>query len=276
MPNYGWAIHAFCVFDVGDLQVPSAFFLCDTFLMLDDMLGNKLFRKGDGNPPRNVQAASEGLKAKKCLGSLRYLWRNSRDAAHHPHVAAMKTLLQDSPLQRARRSCDDGEDDDDDEDESQGGSDHEHPDGAAAIADGSDVSDCPARGAEEGPNDDVVVESQPGSDSGCHSEAEAETPEKDDSMVDGEDDASGESSQVEDSSHSTLSAPTLRLGQVPKPRDSQRQGAWMGDFFATYGKDGCSRGLPVHTIKDVPPSNSWINGILSALREADGLDQFLD
>lgn len=42
---------------------------------LDELLDNSLLRKPD--VPRKIQAAQEGARLKKLLGSLRYLYRNS-------------------------------------------------------------------------------------------------------------------------------------------------------------------------------------------------------
>ncbi len=71
------------------------------FLHADAILSKKLFRPnlktGEG---RDSLAAQEATRAKACLGALRYLWRNSKDAAHHPKVAEMKKHLRLSPTQQ--------------------------------------------------------------------------------------------------------------------------------------------------------------------------------
>lgn len=47
------------------------------------------------------RAAEEAVKAKRCIGALRYLWRNSPYRAHHPAVHEMKSYLKDSPIQQS-------------------------------------------------------------------------------------------------------------------------------------------------------------------------------
>lgn len=50
------------------------------------------------------QAAKEAVRCKKCLGSLRYLWRSAKTSSHHAAVAEMKQVLVESPNQAARKS----------------------------------------------------------------------------------------------------------------------------------------------------------------------------
>ena len=87
------------------LQVPSAYFMTDTFLMQNKLCNRKLLRELPENRfgTKVQQAAREGLKVKQCIGALRYLWRNSQVNAHHPAVASMKSELRESPQQAARR-----------------------------------------------------------------------------------------------------------------------------------------------------------------------------
>ena len=72
-------------------------------MQADAILSKKLFRPnlktGEG---RESLAAQEATRAKSCLGALRYLWRNSKDAAHHPKVAELKTYVRLSPTQQHR------------------------------------------------------------------------------------------------------------------------------------------------------------------------------
>lgn len=51
-------------------------------------------------------AGEEACKAKRCLQSLRFLWRNSRENSHSPSVQTMKDLLQDSPQQHRNKQDD--------------------------------------------------------------------------------------------------------------------------------------------------------------------------
>ena len=82
-------------------QVPSGYYICDCFLRLDAILNNKLFRYDPKNPQKTrvSMAATEAVRVKKCLGALRYLWRNSPEASHAEAVQEMKDLLVASPLQ---------------------------------------------------------------------------------------------------------------------------------------------------------------------------------
>ncbi len=83
-------------------QVPSAFFIADSFLYLDLLLGKKLFkppRQEKGNPPvtRSDMAASEGVKGKRLYGALRFLWRSSPFGGHDPRIVDLKQYIQASP-----------------------------------------------------------------------------------------------------------------------------------------------------------------------------------
>lgn len=63
----------------------------------------KLFRPSGKFPSRGDLACEEGVKAKRCLGALRYLWRSSSEGAHDEKLRDMKSYLQDSPLQGLAR-----------------------------------------------------------------------------------------------------------------------------------------------------------------------------
>ena len=76
-------------------QVPSAYFLTDCYLYLDLSLGKKLFKPVTDS--RQEMAGREGVKAKKMMGGLRYLWRSSQDGAHDPRIRDLKSFLRASP-----------------------------------------------------------------------------------------------------------------------------------------------------------------------------------
>ena len=82
------------------LQVPSAYFLCDVFLYLDTLLDRKLFRVNEQRGPRTVQAGQDAQRAKRCIGAVRYLWRNAKTGSHDPAIQEMKDALVDSPRQQ--------------------------------------------------------------------------------------------------------------------------------------------------------------------------------
>lgn len=68
--------------------------------MLDKYLDRRLFRpKLENGETRVNLAADEAVAMKKCVGSLRYLWRNSPTMSHDPAVQEMKDLLLASPAQ---------------------------------------------------------------------------------------------------------------------------------------------------------------------------------
>ena len=80
------------------LEVPSAFFLADTFKYLDAKhLKGKLLKPDKKlNEDKAMLAGREGLKAKRMIGALRYLWRSSPNACDWS-VQDLKDLLQKSP-----------------------------------------------------------------------------------------------------------------------------------------------------------------------------------
>ena len=65
------------------------------------MLENRLKPDISKGQTRRDRAAEEAVKAKRCIGALRYLWRNSPNRAHHPAVHEMKSYLKDSPIQQS-------------------------------------------------------------------------------------------------------------------------------------------------------------------------------
>ena len=54
-------------------RVPGAMLLTDVFLHTDKLLDGKLFPK----EPKDLYAGKEATRVKKCIGALRYLYRNS-------------------------------------------------------------------------------------------------------------------------------------------------------------------------------------------------------
>ena len=54
-------------------RVPGAMLLTDIFLYTDKLLDGKLFPKD----PKEMYAGKEATRVKKCIGALRYLYRNS-------------------------------------------------------------------------------------------------------------------------------------------------------------------------------------------------------
>ena len=240
--------------------------------MLDQMIQKKLFREPNG--PREVQAAAEGLRAKKCLGALRYLWRNARTAAHHPFVAAMKNLLEESPLQEARKVHHEPEPESpehvssDHEDSEGDGGDDEVPLGDAASDDGGDEGAASEQIESEVEPEEEVPTSQDSSASvnsaGCAGSDHG-----------GDDDDHNDGGASE---HSILSSATLRLDDIPREPDSQREGAWIGAFYRENSSEGRSHDMPPRNVRSKAERpqqlyDSWVRDIMRNLRDDNGLDE---
>ena len=93
----------FCLWCLSIPQVPSAFFVADCFLQLHRYyLNGKLFRPDRAQRETVLAlAGDEGSKAKRCIGALRYLWRNAKGSSHDRHVQELKDFLISSPIQEA-------------------------------------------------------------------------------------------------------------------------------------------------------------------------------
>ena len=86
------------------LKVPSGYYICDVFLYLDALCNKRLFKPDSKQfETRSSLAAEEAVKVKKCLGTLRYLWRNASGGSHDENVQTMKSFLCPSPLQKLRQ-----------------------------------------------------------------------------------------------------------------------------------------------------------------------------
>ena len=69
---------------------------------LDYQLHRKVFHPSvQRNETRAQLAANEGVKAKRCMQSLRTLWRSSKSRGHDDRVTHLKSFLMPSP-QRQR------------------------------------------------------------------------------------------------------------------------------------------------------------------------------
>lgn len=190
------------------------YFLADAFVHLDTLLEKKLLRPDVSRGQSRVDRASEeAVAAKRCVGSLRYLWRNSPSKAHRPSVQEMKSFLVESPLQRARSR-------------------------GSLENDDCAVEDAPPPLADQG------AEDQGGE--GAAEDAMSNGPMSDDN--ENLDESQNDSEEV--SEGESMRAPTARLGHEPMRRtwdpfagesplpdsdgelpDSQRPGAWIGRFY---------------------------------------------
>ena len=77
-------------------QVPSGYFIADSYLYLDLLLKKKLF-KPDPPMTRTDMAGCEGVRGKKLLGALRFLWRSSPQGAHDARLVDLKQYIRSSP-----------------------------------------------------------------------------------------------------------------------------------------------------------------------------------
>jgi hypothetical protein len=75
-------------------SVPSVFFLADCMLLLDDLMGNVLFRN-QGNISATTRAMQEAAKIKHLVSGLRFLYRAST-GSRHPRIAVLKAELRPS------------------------------------------------------------------------------------------------------------------------------------------------------------------------------------
>lgn len=84
-------------------QAPSAYFLTDAYLYLDILLKKRLF-KPISPDTRNDMAGREGVKGKRMVGALRFLWRSAPEGAHDPRISELKAFLLPSPRRAPRHS----------------------------------------------------------------------------------------------------------------------------------------------------------------------------
>lgn len=205
-------------------QVPSAFVLADCFLQLHRYyLNGKLFRP-DRTKGETVLAfaAEEGTKAKKCIGALRYLWRNAQEGSHDRHVQDLKDLLSASPVQEANAQ-------------------------ARVQAELEDAGE-PASGHE--PQDEASSEVEQADEEEMESDGGGSQGDSDDGGSQGDSNDGGSQgdsghggSQGDSADASSLIAPTLRLGDAISSSeagsedenafvDSQvRPEGWLGGFY---------------------------------------------
>ena len=209
-------------------QIPSAYYLADAFLFMDSLLGKRVFKPRPGYS-RGDLAAEEGVKAKKCLGALRYLWRSAK-GGHDEKVRDLKGYLEESPLQGRERPppgppMDEADGPSGDEadgpsgDEADGSGDEADGSGDEAASDppsddegdreGGDVVQNQAESQAEPSDDGDVVESQAelaGDDDGNPCESQVEPHDGSGDELEG-DDGNPCKSQVE---------PHDRSGEVPE------------------------------------------------------------
>jgi len=235
----------------GPCQIPSAYYLTDVFVELDYQLQRKVFHPSvQRNETRAKLAGYEGVKMKRCLQSLRTLWRSSKARGHDDRVTHLKSFLLPSPVRRQHRGNqleDDGASDPEAHvsDHHDDAGDHDDEGHGEVSADENEVCDRGGDGDvsgdengvsgdengvssdENGVNDHegdghVSMDSQDdaaggGNDTGSEEENAGAGPcEKSDDEC-GADDVAVACSQ---GSHGSLSADTLRLPGAPTESDA--------------------------------------------------------
>lgn len=207
------------------MQVPSAYFLTDAFLMLDGFLGKKMIVPTE-TEGKVTLAGQEGVKLKKLLGALRNLWRSNKTNGQDDKITHLKSFLEESPSKK--------------------------PDGEEETCGGLEV--VPARN-DLRPIDgnDPVSDAEEAASSckGSQSESGDEGPLVRVGRNDGGEPSGSESSEAE-SAVSECNSPTLRLGESPKSdgksvasvdssssshRDSQVSSGWMGRAINHYTRE---------------------------------------
>jgi hypothetical protein len=205
---------------------------------------------------RSSLAAEEAVKVKKCLGTLRYLWRNAMGASHDENVQTMKSFLCPSPLQQLRRGESQEMAVEDGEDGSEGGADiEEEGDEQAESDDGEEEGDEQAEGDDGEEEGDEQAEGDDGEeevdgDEDSKSDGEEWSDEVKDALVAisppvgrmvqqavrVEDGVQVNVSNEPDSDDS-LVAPTLRLGESDGD-DTSESADEDGDDRESHGPEG--------------------------------------
>lgn len=151
-------------------------------------------------------AADEAVRAKKCIGALRYLWRNSPSQSHHDCIQAMKDLLAPSPQQTVRGSVEDD---------------------ALPLPPPVETSDG------EGSSDEADGEGGEDEEMGCEMDGEGEVGGGNDS--DGEDSLTAPTLQLGEQSDDDDHVKTRPLNVHGHLPDSQvRPDGWLGGFYHTW------------------------------------------
>lgn len=183
--------------------MPSGFFAADCFLYLDALLHKKLFRPNvDRGESRLQLAAAEGVRCKRAIGALRYLWRNSA-GSYNQQVHELKSHLQNSPLQGRPQHLA----------LPSGTGDEDGPVSGPEIEDAAEEADAPALEDEGGD------EAEDGADAES-SVAEAGEEENGRELPDLDADESDD--ETSDDSVDSLNAPTEIMGEPPKSKGSKR------------------------------------------------------
>ena len=261
----------FCLWCLSIPQVPSAFFVADCFLQLHRYyLNGKLFRPDRAQRETVLAlAGDEGSKAKRCIGALRYLWRNAKGSSHDRHVQELKDFLISSPIQeanaRARAEESEAENEDagepapadDPQDEASSNEDAGEP---APADDPQDEASSNEDAGEPAPADDPQ-------DEALSSSSEVEQADNDMEIDNG-------GSQGDSVDASSLYAQTLLLGgesvssegngsdhAVAEDENEEfvcsqvRPEGWLGGFYTKWKTAYGLKESDLKAMDDVPPKN---------------------
>ena len=193
---------------------------------------------------RSSLAAEEAMKVKRCLGALRYLWRNASSTSHDENVQTMKSFLCTSPLQESRRHPGEPQDPPVEEGEASG----EDASNESEQEGGDETMESEQENDDEGGNDQCVEFDE-------ENVGESDVGSTDSDDDDDDDDHDNQGRVVEHgvrrvenevSDGDSLTAPTLRLGEESSAEESdsaenyphsQVPGrGWMGKLYSKYGK----------------------------------------
>jgi hypothetical protein len=173
---------------------------------------------------RSSLAAEEAVKVKKCLGTLRYLWRNAMGASHDENVQTMKSFLCPSPWQQLRRGESQEMAVEDGEDGSEGGADiEEEGDEQAESDDGEEEGDEQAEGDDgeeegdeqaEGDDGEEEVDEQAEGDDGEEEVDEQAEGDDGEEEVDGDEDSKSDGEEWSDEVKDALVAISPPVGRM--------------------------------------------------------------
>lgn len=184
------------------MQVPSAYLLTDTFLMLDSMLDKKMLAPTQTEGKLTL-AGQEGVKLKKLLGALRNLWRSNKTKGLDDKITHLKSYLLASPSKH-------------DDMEEEGLPEDLGENDTRGV--GAAVSDCSgSEHASQDEGEDGAIVGRESSDNESGSEG-GRILERDPapSHAGSSGDESGSESESDAAPPPVCNSPTLRLGESPR------------------------------------------------------------
>ena len=207
--------------------------MTDVFIEFDRQLGRKVFRPDRSKDESKMSLASnEGVIMKKLVGSLRALWRSSKNRGFDDKVTELKSYLLPSP-------CKDDDDSDGPSPRSPSGSDNEGEEGVDSDGEGEEMVEGWEEDEKEAGSGATVSDSD-----SCPEVVENQADDESDTPM--SDEVSNHQPLADESSDSKLlRARTLELGEEPSEssdsedsmhRCSQVSSGWMGRAIAAGNK----------------------------------------